>query len=157
MISDRLSNFEQYVLLNEKIKKGFEFLKNNDLRNFKDGKYEIDGEEIFANVRTLTTKPQEEKKWEARRKYIDIQYVIKGIECMGYGILEDFREIKQEYDPKKDIEFLDTEFSQKENFNFINVKEGDFVVFFPNDVHAPMLAAKEPVEIKKVIIKIKID
>ena len=157
MIFDRLENFKQYGALGEKIKKGFEFLKNTDLKNLKDGKYELMGEELFANVQTLKTKPENEKKWEAHRKYIDIQYVIKGEERMGYGILEDFREIKQEYDPNKDIEFLDTEFASKDNFNFVNVKEGDFVVFFPNDVHAPMLSVQKPIEIKKVIVKIKID
>lgn len=151
MIYDRLKNAQQYYLLGEKMKKGFEFLMNSDLLNLPDGRYEIDGNEIYANVQSLTTKNKEDKKWEVHRDYIDIQYVIKGEESMGYGILEDFKEIIIPYDKQKDVEFLNGD-----KFNFVDVQQGDFVVFYPNDVHAPMLAIDDPKEIKKVIVKIKI-
>lgn len=150
MIFDRLSNSKQYEKLNEKFKIGFDFLKNNNLKEMKDGKYEI-AEGVFANVQSLKTKNKSEKKWEAHKDYIDIQYVIKGQECMGYGILEDFKKVVLPYDKEKDIEFLDGE-----KFNYIDVNENDFVIFYPNDVHAPMLSVKEDIEIKKVIVKIKI-
>lgn len=150
MIFDRLSNSKQYEKLNEKFKIGFDFLKNNNLKEMKDGRYDI-AEGVFANVQSLKTKNKTAKKWEAHKDYIDIQYVIKGQECMGYGILEDFKKVVVPYDKEKDIEFLDGE-----KFNYINVNENDFVIFYPNDVHAPMLSVKEDVEIKKVIVKIKI-
>jgi len=151
MIFDRLNNSKQYYILGDRIKKGFEFLLNNNLKNLADGKYIIDNDEIYANVQSLKTKPKEEQKWEVHRKYIDIQYVIKGREKMGYGILEDFKEIEIPYDDKKDVEFL-----QGEKYNYINVQEGDFVIFYPNDVHAPMLSVNEDINIKKVIVKIAI-
>ena len=151
MIYDRLSNCEQYYVLGEKFKKAFDFLKNTNLKNIEDGSYEIDGKEIYANIQSLKTKPIEEKKWEVHRKYIDIQYVIKGEEKMGYGILEDFKTITESYDSEKDVEFLNGE-----KFNFVDVQSGDFVVFYPNDVHAPMLAKSEPMNIKKIIVKIAI-
>ena len=151
MIYDRLNNCKQYYILGEKFKKAFEFLKNTDLNSIEDGSYEIDGKKIYANIQSLKTKPIEEKKWEVHRKYIDIQYVIKGKEKMGYGILEDFNEIIIPYDKEKDVEFLNGK-----EFNFVDVKEGDFVIFYPNDVHAPMLAYNQPENIKKVIVKIAI-
>lgn len=150
MIFDRLSNSKQYEKLNEKFKNGFDFLKNNNLKEMKDGRYDV-AEGVFANVQSLKTKNKTEKKWEVHKDYIDIQYVIKGEECMGYGILEDFKKVVVPYDKEKDIEFLDGE-----KFNYIDVNENDFVIFYPNDVHAPMLSVKEDVEIKKVIVKIKI-
>lgn len=149
MIYDRLDNSQQYYSLNEKFKIAFDFLKNTDLKTIADGSYDIVGREIYANIQTLTTKPIEEKKWEVHRKYIDIQYVISGEEKMGYGILDDFKTVVEAYSDEKDIEFLDGK-----DFNYVDVKEGDFVVFYPNDVHAPMLACDEPKEIKKVIVKI---
>jgi len=155
MIFDRLSNCAQYEGLGEKIKKGFDFIKNNDLKIFKDRRYVIEGKEespeIYANIQTIETKAENEKKWEAHRKYIDIQYVIKGAEKMGYGILEDFREVLIPYDENKDIEFLDGA-----KYSFVNVQEGDFTVFFPNDVHAPALQYDKPSKIKKVIVKIRV-
>ena len=150
MIFDRLNNSDKYEALNDKFKKAFDFLKTQDLKKLKDGKYLIDDENIFANVQTLITKDEAEKKWEAHRKYIDIQYVIRGKEKMGYGMFEDFKS-SIPYDDKKDIEFL-----EGNTFNFINVNQGDFVVFYPQDVHSPMLKVEKNEEIKKVIIKIAI-
>ena len=91
MIFDRLNNSKQYFILGEKFKKAFDFLINTDLKNIKEGRYEIMGNEIYANIQSLTTKQKSEKKWEVHRDYIDIQYVIKGKEAMGYGILEDLK------------------------------------------------------------------
>ena len=149
MIFDRLSNCEQYYSLNEKFKKAFEFLKNTDLVNLDEGSYEIDGKNIYANVQSVDLKPVEEKKWEVHRKYIDIQYVITQKEKMGYGILEDFKTIIEKYDDSRDVEFLDGE-----KFNFVDVNCGYFVIFYPNDVHAPMLRVDKAEKIKKVIVKI---
>lgn len=149
MIFDKLSNCEQYYSLNEKFKKAFEFLKNTDLVNLDEGSYEIDGKNIYANVQSVDLKPVEEKKWEVHRKYIDIQYVITQKEKMGYGILEDFKTIIEKYDDSRDVEFLDGE-----KFNFVDVNCGYFVIFYPNDVHAPMLRVDKAEKIKKVIVKI---
>lgn len=151
MIFDNLNNMEQYYKLNENFKIGFEFLLNNDLKSLKDGKYQIKGDEVFANIQSLTTKEKSQKKWEAHKKYIDIQYVISGKECMGYGIYEDFK-TSEKYDEIKDVEFL-----EGEKYNYINVEENEFVIFYPNDVHAPMLCIENPEQIKKVIVKIAID
>ena len=149
MIYDRLKNKKQYYSLNENFKKAFDFLCDTDFSKIEDGSYEIEGKKIYANVQSLKTKPVDEKKWEVHRKYIDIQYVICGEEKMGYGILEDFKEITEKYSEEKDVEFLNGE-----KFNFVDVQAGDFVIFYPNDVHAPMLSVKQEKEIRKVIVKI---
>ena len=122
---------------------------NSDLKNLKEGRHAICGDEIYANVQTLETKSVEEQKWEVHRKYIDIQYVIKGKEKMGYGILEDFKDTVIPYDDKKDVAFLDNG-----KANYIDVYEGSFVIFYPNDVHAPMLSVSDNEVIKKVIVKV---
>ncbi len=150
MIFDSIENASKYFILGERIKKGFDFLLNTDLENLKPDRYEIENDEIFANVQILTTKNKEDKKWEAHRKYLDIQYLIKGRECMGYGLLQNFK-TSVEYDDKNDIEFL-----SGDKFNYINLSKGEFVIFYPDDVHAPVLNVDENKEIKKVIVKIKI-
>lgn len=154
MIYDRLNNYKQYGVLGNKFELAFNWLKNTNLKEIEPKRYDIsDG--IFANVQTLKTKPMNEKKWEVHRKYVDIQYVITGKEKMGYGILEDFKKVVSPYDVEKDVEFLDILDSKK--YNFVDVQMGDFVIFYPNDVHAPMLSVDEDREVKKVIVKILID
>ena len=48
MIKDKLTNADTYYGISERLKQGFEWLKNNDLLNIPDGRYLIDGEKIFA-------------------------------------------------------------------------------------------------------------
>lgn len=151
MIFDNIKNCEQYYSLNKNFKKAFEFLLNTDLNNLEDGKYSIQDDEIYANVQSMQTKKTEDKKWEAHKDYIDIQFVISGKEKTGFGLKKDFTKTITAYDKNKDIEFLDGEL-----FDFINVFENNFVIFYPNDVHAPMLSVDEQMDIKKVIVKIKI-
>ena len=69
---------------------------------------------------------------------------------MGYGLLKNFK-TSVEYDDKNDIEFL-----SGDKFNYINLSKGEFVIFYPDDIHAPVLNVDENKEIKKVIVKIKI-
>lgn len=151
MIFDNLKNCEQYYSLNTNFKKAFEFLLNTDLKNLEDGRYYIKDDLIYANVQSLKTKKVEDKKWEVHRDYIDIQYIISGKEKMGYGLKKDFSKVLQVYDKNNDIEFLDGE-----NYNFVDVFENNFLIFYPNDVHAPMLSVDEQINIKKVIVKIKL-
>lgn len=150
MIVDDIKNSDFYLGLNEKFSKAFDFIKNSDLLSMECGKYEIDGDNIYANLQEYDTKPVDEGKWEAHKKYIDIQYVIKGQEEMGYANISEMKPIC-EYDESKDIVFL------KGSGDFFVVKEGFFTIFTPNDAHMPSLAVVEEEYTKKVIVKIKID
>ncbi len=155
MIFDNIKNAHLYYQLGEKIKNGFEFLLNNDLDKIPPAIYDVsDG--IYANVQELETKLPHLAKFEAHREYIDIQYVIKGNERMDFSLVDDFIS-DVPYDTKKDVEFLKL---KDDSFcpNTINVHKGDFAIFFPHDVHAPMLSCNEGCEIiKKVIVKIKVN
>lgn len=155
MIFDTIKNASCYYNLGDKIKKGFEFIINNDLKNMPCGRHEI-AEGIYANVQELETKLPHLAKFEAHREYIDIQYVISGSERMDFALIDNFLQ-DIPYDSEKDVEFL--KLKEDSNCpNVINVKEGDFAIFFPQDVHAPMLCCEDRCEkIKKVIVKIKAD
>lgn len=56
MIVDDLKNFERYINLNKKFEIISNFLKNNDLKNMKQGSYEIDGRDIYVNIDEYKTK-----------------------------------------------------------------------------------------------------
>ncbi len=151
MINDKKENAHKYYSqLNKTLKAALERLSEYDFINMKDGRYE-DKDNCYMNVQTLVTKQKEHQKWEAHRKYIDIQYVIKGKERMGFGKKEDFTKVLIPYDKEKDIEFLDGD-----KYDYIDVKEGEFVIFFPEDIHAPMLSVDKDIAIKKVIIKVPV-
>ncbi len=149
MIFDNIENFDCYENLGEKFLKGFAFLKNTDLKNLENGKYEIDGDEIFVSVQDYTSKLLSEGKFEAHEKYADIQFIIKGEERLGYGDVRNFKPVTF-YDEKNDIVFLEG------CGEFVHAKEGDFVVFLPEDAHMPCICVNEPSYVKKAVVKIKI-
>ena len=57
----------------------YEFLSKALSEGCENGRYELSGG-AYANVSTYKTAPKEEKAFEAHRKYIDIQMIIRGNE-----------------------------------------------------------------------------
>ena len=149
MIKDKLSNADIYYLLSENIKNGFKWLKSQDLDNISDGRYYIDGDNLYANVQTYETK--DDANYEAHREYIDIQYMIKGKESIG---VVDINKCKtcEEYNSEKDIEF----FTCKEDIPYQLLEEGVFILLYPQDAHKPSIDYKTKSTVKKVVVKVKI-
>ncbi len=149
MIIDKLSNSQLYSGLGERINKAFSYLKETDFFKMEIGKYEIDGDNIFAIVNEYQTKDAREGKLEAHKKYIDVQYVAKGSELMGYAPLEN-QKVIDEYNEQNDITFFSGEKS------FAKVDEEMFAIFFPTDVHLPGIKLNKSAYVKKVVIKVKV-
>lgn len=149
MIIDKLENAYLYCGLNKNIAKAFEFLTNTDLSKLENGRYEIEGNKIFAIVQDYETKSRETALWEAHHNYTDVQYIVTGRELMGYTSLNNLKP-KVEYDKTKDIEFLEG------NGNFFEVKEGYFVVFMPHDAHMPSISVNQAEFVKKIVVKVEL-
>lgn len=160
MIFDKLENAHFYYdfgssspnasELGKKFKTAFDFLKNTDLKNQQCGKYTI-SDDIYYNLQEYQTK--ENAPYEIHRQYIDIQYVVKGEEKMGFANIDSFS-ASENYNLEKDVTFGILKDSGK-NDSFVIVKEGFFTIFTPEDAHAPALLINKPAAVKKVIVKIK--
>lgn len=149
MIFDSIVNSERYYVLGDKFKKAFEFLKNTDLENLPQEVVEIEGDEIYALPQRYITKNESEARWESHRKYIDIQYVVFGSENIGF-VLEDYLEELEPYNEEKDVEFF------KGDGDYVQINEGEFAVFFPDDAHMPGLKVGGNEEVYKIVVKIKV-
>ena len=150
MIKDSLKNANTYFNLSENLKKGLEWLINNNMAEISCGKHVIDGDAVYASVQEYETKLN--AKYEAHRKYIDIQYMISGKELVG---VLDIAKCKtcDAYDENSDLEFLET--SVKDEFQ--NLREGEFLILYPHDAHKPSIADGEKTIVKKVVVKVAID
>lgn len=146
MIKDKLVNAKMYYSLSENIKNGFEWLSSTDLDNIADGKYYIDGDKLYANIQTYETK--EDANYEAHRKYIDIQYIIKGKEYIGVTDINNCKTCEI-YDAEKDIEF----FKCNDASPYQLLKEGDFILLYPHDAHKPSINPEVKQTVKKVVVK----
>ena len=147
MILDNIENCKKYEELNRNFEKAFKFLKREDLGSLAVGKYEIDGEEVFALVQEYETKDLENAKYEAHKKYIDIQYMLDGNEHVGYSLIDKLK-ITSPYSKENDFMLLSGE------ANLIMLNSKDFSVFFPEDAHMPGIAIKDKNKVRKVVVKV---
>lgn len=152
MILDRIENASLYVNLHAGFAKAFEILKDKSLATKQDGKYPVDGDNIFYTIGRYTTKPMSKGKLEAHREYIDIQFLLEGIEMFGHTPIKGLK-ITQEYDCQKDIAFYQTPVE----ITKVKLEPGVFCILFPQDAHQPGCSLTEPAEVKKVVIKIKMN
>ncbi len=152
MIIDKISNSKLYEQLHPNFEVAFEYLKSTDFSTLANGEYELKEREIFAIVNSYQTKSRtdESAKLEAHRQYIDIQYVAAGEEQMGYTPLDNQEPII-EYNRDGDYQFF------KGDASFITVTQGLFAIFFPQDLHMPGIISNIQEEVKKVVVKIRVN
>lgn len=132
------------------ISAGIEFLKHCPA-DLPDGRIEIDGRNVYAIVQTYNTKEiPASPRFEAHRKYIDIQFLLSGYEILGWAPFQALK-ITEPYDAAKDIMFGTVADALSA---FISFHAGQALILYPEDAHAPGLAVKDPAPVRKVVIKI---
>ena len=149
MIADTLSQYRRYTALSPRFAAAFEFLRQLPA-NQPLGRHDLDGDNCFALVQTYATKPLAEAKFESHRKYIDIQFIQTGSETLLWSPLAALTKITEPYDAEKDIAFYAT----PPQVTPINLRAGEFTIFFPEDGHAPGMEYNGSAEVRKVVIKI---
>jgi biofilm protein TabA len=150
MIIDRLEKASLYRGIHKRLAAAFDYLQKTDLDKVEPGTHEIEGRKVYVMVQQYETKPMEKGRWEAHRKYIDVQYVQKGAERFGYANLLELK--PGNYDEAKD--FLSLE--GKERGDFFLVRQGTFVILFPQDGHMPGMAVSVPQPVRKFVVKVGI-
>jgi YhcH/YjgK/YiaL family protein len=150
MIIDTIKNASKYFSVHPLFQKAFEYITSTDLANTADGKYEVDGDNLKAIISNKNGMTAEESvaKFECHDKHIDIQLCIKGKETFGWKPRESCKKQNGEYNAEKDVVF----YSDGPDMYF-QLNDGQFVIFLPEDVHAPMIGEGP---IKKLVIKVKI-
>ena len=147
MILDRLENAGLYHSLGPMMKLALDYLCRTDFSQTPDGRYELDGKDVFALVQRYRPKPPAAAIWEAHRQYTDVQYVAEGVERMGCAPLDESLTVRQAYDPQTDVVLYNA------HGDFVDVPAGRFVIFTPHDVHAPGLASV-PADVSQPICKV---
>jgi YhcH/YjgK/YiaL family protein len=153
MIFDRIENLSYYYRLSPRIRKALKYLEKTDLTKLPEGKVEIDGDDIYAMVSTKQTQLYMEARFEAHKKYIDIQYAIEGKEDILCGFTQTSGSLIEE-DPEKDVYFY------MSSGRPVTIGDGCMVILFPTDTHAPGLTHHDKREnagvCKKIVVKVKV-
>lgn len=146
MIIDKFENISKYNIISQKV---IDFLNTLTVES-ETGHYEID-ENSYANIDVYETKSYENCKFEAHKKYIDIQMLLFGVEELDFMSVEGLS-VSDEYDSKRDIMFFQNPDKLADR---VILKSGKFAIIYPHEAHKPQMNINGLSHtVKKVVVKI---
>ena len=86
---------------------------------------------------------------EFHDQYVDVEVVLKGQETIGYSE-------NNQYESVTDDHILDQDFATVDGVpdeKYLSLQDGDFAIFYPGDVHRPLVGADEDM-VHRAVIKI---
>ena len=149
MIYASLEHAQLYAPLHPAFERAFAFLRESMKQPPAPGRYEIDGDRAYAMVQTYTTRPAQEVRWEAHRKYIDIQFMLSGRERIGCAGVEGMTDADA-YNPDKDVQMA----SGAEALAYLPLSRGMFVILYPQDAHQPTCQDEKASDVNKIVVKV---
>lgn len=142
MIYDKLNNIERYNVLKQIAK--FDFSK------YQKGKFEINGKDFFGIGLEYNTKNESECLWEAHKRYLDIHVLLEGEEIIHVTDIKNMT-VSKEHDNEQDYALFTGTKEQA-----FELKKGDFLVLYPNEVHKTAVKLNNESTIKKIVFKIQL-
>ena len=139
--------------VSEDLQKALKYLAATDFAKVPNGRYELDGEKMYANVDTYTTEDGSKKKPEAHNKYIDVQYLGKGTEKIYFAPRTADVKVVEDYAAERDLLFFEN-IAEKDS---VVLNASDFAVLFPWELHRPGCNADgTPSDVQKIVVKIAV-
>jgi YhcH/YjgK/YiaL family protein len=148
MIIDAGAFCHDYKSLHPLLERAFRHLADTDLRRLAPGRHPVDGDRMYLSIDHVHGRGRDRARLEAHRRYIDVQYTIEGDEEIGWMPLASCGPMAGPFDADKDVGFFDTRPT-----SWLAVPEGTFVVFFPQDAHAPLAGRGA---LKKAVMKVAV-
>ena len=155
MIYGNINVKETEAAFSPTLRKALEIIRTTDTTGMKAGRYPLDGDNLILQINELTTEPKEQRKSEIHRKYIDVQYMIHGRELIGCYPDTGEDEIFEDRLEEGDIRFY--KIREVPGEVMLPMTDGCYAVFFPEDVHRPGCQMGEPCDVRKIVLKVKVD
>ncbi len=139
--------------LDARLSEGLRFLQHLPA-GIETEKHEI-GSGLFVMIDAYDTVPAEERQFEAHRKHIDIQMVIRGAERVDWCPLS---ELSIEHTPYHDKHDYGLYMPGADNVvtQSLTLTGQRVAVFYPSDGHRPGLQLDGPSAVKKAVVKVPV-
>ena len=135
-----------------RLARALEWIGQTDMAGLENGRHEVEGDEIFANVMEVTTMCPDDKLFESHRRYLDVHYVIEGEELVGVAPVGECP-VTQEYSEADDFA-AHTDPANLARVTWALLRAGELCVTPPADAHKPACAAGEPAPLRKACVKV---
>lgn len=146
MILDKLSQAKTYEAMHPRFHEAFEFLKTAADKPC--GRYELGGG-MYASISEVTTHAEGEGRFEAHRRYIDIQYLLSGRSACVWAHTPELA-VSEPYSEEKDLEFFTGTGSP------VPVQAGEFYILYPMDAHEPHQTLDGQESYRAVVVKVPV-
>ncbi|HAL7304163.1 YhcH/YjgK/YiaL family protein [Escherichia coli] len=120
-----------------------------DFSIHKDGQKEVHG--VIYKTFTANTDLPEKRTPETHKDFIDVQFIISGNELAEFCCLGDTKPHVEK--PEDDNYFYDR---SSLVLNEIKLTDGDFIIFFPWDIHSPMCHKSDSSKVRKIVAKVPV-
>lgn len=148
MIFDNLKNRENYRH-DPLLAQALDYLASLKPGTIPDQTHVLSEGILFCNPVSFTSKPEAACRYEAHQTYIDLHYIVEGVEGIATASCQSLT-VTEPYDAEKDILFLT---GQEDGRYYL--KPGQFMVCYPDDAHKVGMMADAPAPIRKIVFKIK--
>lgn len=149
MVIDKLKNAAVYYGLGPHFETALRYIGETDFSEMESGRYDIDGDNVYAFVQRYTTAPADENQTEGHERYADIHLVFSGRERMGYTPI-DTAVPTGERIPEADMVFY------RPLEQFFPMEENTFCIMWPQDIHEPRCILDAPADVVKILVKVRI-
>lgn len=142
MIHDHIDNLTRYAAITPHLNTVAKYMDENNLMAMTPNQYEVDGDSVFLLHQEFKPHPPAEAFWEAHRNYIDVQIILRGREQFGWFSVTESTPVKKAYDTDRDVTFFQPPANPSEDeTTWFTVGSSEFVIFYPQDAHAPCVQA----------------
>lgn len=152
MIVTTRGNLKKYSALNPLFPKAFTALEEMAEQKFTQGRYQIDGDGVFINAFEYDTAIEESLLMEAHQTYIDVMWIVDGMEQIAVCPVENMTEITMPYDPAGDAALSKI----PAGCTYVQMMPGTVCILFPEDGHAPGLSVRDTSRVQKRIAKVRV-
>jgi len=152
MLVADLDHVEHQAPPDPRFRQAIEFLRRKDLLELPDGNVPIDGKCVFAILQRYRTARADAPKFEYHRNYIDVQFLLSGEEVIGWAPAAEMTP-SFNYDEQQDVCFG---LMEPGKWSAVRLGPGQLAVLWPEDAHAPRLAAGKPCLVRKIVVKIAV-
>lgn len=153
MIVDYIENISKYGdLVPESVLNFIAKLEGDYTSVFQGSKKKIIDEKNYANFDVYSPKTIDLCRFEAHKKYADIQIMLNGEERIDI-INTDGLSVSDEYDEQKDVMFFKP---PEKAADKIVLSKGKFVLIYPYEAHCPQIKTTSD-NVEKVVVKVRLN
>lgn len=151
MIYDRFDNLNLYCAPGSLLHRALVYARDV-APGVPDGRIEIEGARLYASVASYATGSREERRFEAHKKYIDVQVLLEGEECIEVSLERDLATLES-YDAQREVMFL----KAPEHVASLPMRPGWFAILYPHDIHRPGCHLGGKRNVRKIVMKVAVE